>query len=1126
MRKIILSCVLILCLGIAKAQVVSIPDANFKAALIASGVDINKNGKIEVDEALKIKLLNLIAKNITNLTGIKSFSNLTFLYIGRNNLNSLDVSGLTSLTLLSCDNNKLTTLDVSGLTSLTELYCNYNQLTTLDVSGLTSLTQLICSDNQLTTLNVSGLTSLTRLYCGPNKLTTLDVSGLTSLTQLICSDNQINSLNVAGLSSLTELYCSDNQLTSLNVSGCTALPRLICFNNKLTSLNVLGLTSLTELYCNDNQINSLNVAGLSSLTRLHCEYNQLTTLDVSGLTSLTQLSCGTNQLTSLNVSELKSLTQLYCTENQLTTLDVSGLSSLTDLYCGDNQLDSLNVSGATSLVKLYCYINKLTTLDASELTSLIELSCNYNNLQSLNIANENNSKILYFNSEYNPNLICVQVDDPVWSSANWISIDPQTIFYKEPCEDSNIKGLKVFNIDTQNTRRELKMVNLSIAADGSSSTVFEYQGLNKGNISLKFKGQQLISNPDFYGSFEPGVSDGNILKFVYNHPTFFSESKLDEYRNSQFRELTIQVKNNLTEDILKEYPIKIVRPSVLMVHGIWSNGEDGFGKMETRLLADKLYKPYQLLKLNYISNQHNEQSLSSYISYKNKLKKMALDNNISMGKMDVLGHSNGGLLSRYYIQNDYQYDINKLITFNTPHSGSQLANLLLDPEYNYLRVILNTIGNIKDGINGINVDNGVIEDLTVDGDFIYKLNNQFSTVVQYSNIGLHTITSQKLAVNVTGGWVGLISANLLGVDDADLFLQNTVFKRGQHDVVVSDESQIGGCNNTTPFTNQVHTGSTANTLIQNKAIELLNQSPKNPVYFSLNGYRPVTLSPPVFKNPNKFHNKNTSSETITILSPIEGASYNAGQEVNIVVNGSAGIEKIVTSMGSSNVTIQNHVDKNVTSANFNFTIPIDAIGRLEIVSAGYSSNGYENMASTFINVTTTAVLESLSVDDDNIYVSEGQKAPITILGHYDDGVVRDITNMMGLNYAFEKNNAEVTESGLVSGILEGEDVLTITYLGKTTTVPITIEKSDSLSNKDIELLTGIFAHPNPTKGMLYLKGDLTKLKTVDIYSLTGQHILEIKKGFNEINMETLQSGMYFLKINAMEASKTIKIIKE
>jgi len=218
-RSFLLAAVFSLSSFNAICQNVFIPNANFKAALVAN-TSINTNGdtEIQITEAAAftgpIYVSNL---SISDLTGIGAF---------------------TALTSLICDNNQLTSLNVSANTALTYLYCNNNQLTSLNVSANTALTQLRCYNNQLTSLNVSANSSLLWLWCSNNQLTSLNVSANTALTSLGCNSNQLTTLNVSANTALTSLDCSINLLTSLNVSANTALTYLWCNNNQLTSLNV------------------------------------------------------------------------------------------------------------------------------------------------------------------------------------------------------------------------------------------------------------------------------------------------------------------------------------------------------------------------------------------------------------------------------------------------------------------------------------------------------------------------------------------------------------------------------------------------------------------------------------------------------------------------------------------------------------------------------------------------------------------------------------------------------------------------------------------------------------------------------------------------------------------------
>ena len=62
------------------AQIVTIPDANFKAALLAHSpvIDLNNDGQIQVSEAVAFTgTMSINSKNIADLTGINAFVNIT-----------------------------------------------------------------------------------------------------------------------------------------------------------------------------------------------------------------------------------------------------------------------------------------------------------------------------------------------------------------------------------------------------------------------------------------------------------------------------------------------------------------------------------------------------------------------------------------------------------------------------------------------------------------------------------------------------------------------------------------------------------------------------------------------------------------------------------------------------------------------------------------------------------------------------------------------------------------------------------------------------------------------------------------------------------------------------------------
>ncbi len=198
MKRLLLSIFTIAAFGM-KAQIVNIPDANFKADLVGnSAINTNMDSEIQVSEAQAfVGTMNLNNESISDLTGIEAFINLPELWCSQNSLSSVDLSANTALVDLRLSENNLSTIDVSQNTLLERLYVGANALTSIDVSSNLALEVFICVDNGLAQLDVSMLTNLTELACGGNSLTTLDISPNTAVTVLRCADNELSSLNVA-----------------------------------------------------------------------------------------------------------------------------------------------------------------------------------------------------------------------------------------------------------------------------------------------------------------------------------------------------------------------------------------------------------------------------------------------------------------------------------------------------------------------------------------------------------------------------------------------------------------------------------------------------------------------------------------------------------------------------------------------------------------------------------------------------------------------------------------------------------------------------------------------------------------------------------------------------------------
>ncbi|MDY7395684.1 T9SS type A sorting domain-containing protein [Aureibaculum sp. 2210JD6-5] len=319
------------------------------------------------------------------------------------------------------------------------------------------------------------------------------------------------------IKNITALNVSNRNISDLTgIEDFAALKNLNCSSNKLTNLDLTKNTALTSLYCQQNNISSLDISKNVLLTTLLCYRNKLTSLDVSKNTMLIVLFCANNKLTSLDVSNNIALRNLYCYYNQLTSLDLSRNTALIRLDCFRNELVDLDVSQNTNLEHLYCYNNQITNLDLSGNTALRTLNCSNNILSSLNLNNGNNTNIDRFFARNNPDLNCITVDDPAYSTANWTNVDAQVIFSINcnplSTNEFELDGLSIYPNPFQSE------LNVSIL-DNANYTLINANGqtVKSGNLMIGDNKFNLASlaNGMYYLIIktETGMASKKVIKY-------------------------------------------------------------------------------------------------------------------------------------------------------------------------------------------------------------------------------------------------------------------------------------------------------------------------------------------------------------------------------------------------------------------------------------------------------------------------------------------------------------------------------------------------------------------------------------------------------------------------------------
>ena len=149
---------------------------------------------------------------------------------------------------------------------------------------------------------------------------------------------------------------------------------------------------------------------------------------------------GDNEIQVSEASVFNGAINLNTTSNIIGLSGIQAFVSLTSLNCSNHQLGILDVSACTALTRLNCSGNYLTSLDVSACTSLTDLQCYSNRLTSLDVRNGNNTNFVYFYAVDNPYLYCINVDNPAWSTTNWVNIDSQH-YFSNNCSGAGISDI-------------------------------------------------------------------------------------------------------------------------------------------------------------------------------------------------------------------------------------------------------------------------------------------------------------------------------------------------------------------------------------------------------------------------------------------------------------------------------------------------------------------------------------------------------------------------------------------------------------------------------------------------------------------------------------------------------------
>ena len=543
--------------------------------------------------------------------------------------------------------------------------------------------------------------------------------------------------------------------------------------------------------------------------------------------------------------------------------------------------------------------------------------------------------------------------------------------------------------------------------------------------------------------------------------------------------------------------IEVTRVPLIFLHGFNSNN-NCWEAMERALVnkGDGIYDDYQVLNKSYQSWSSFEANTTVVKEMMTTLKHRYNSKKIVFKKADVVGHSMGGILARLHVQYVDNTNIHKIITVNTPHSGSEWGDVM----YFFSRKLYSSISDLVTK-NKISKEAGEKNKKELDN-FMRKLTEKaFGTQWSITNIpfalfdlavnsdpmdiylnGLsdmreHTEKTKQILNRINNIPVRAITTTTNYTEPLDFFVGASAglalfcfgtkgclkgaleyigiiaeleqaLSFGQSDLVVSLESQKGGLNGLmgpNASKNKMHMGSASDVDVMNM-VKLSLLAPSGSDFFSHSGFNPN----------NRIMSSAKWAEAVDDwfdfwehLSPIENPnssrSVRRSNEEDIHINITAHIEGD-SLKGNCIVNNEENVDEisifieigdelhSFNTKDFAVAIPTTFSGTIATY-AYVETNNYEIVSdSIFVNVNHTRAVPSSIICDDLIYDIRRNTAPLLLKCQWNDG---SITNISPDAVTFSNPIAQyVTDSLLLLSV--GKTDMIINYGGLTCNGHLTI----------------------------------------------------------------------------------------
>ncbi len=516
-------------------------------------------------------------------------------------------------------------------------------------------------------------------------------------------------------------------------------------------------------------------------------------------------------------------------------------------------------------------------------------------------------------------------------------------------------------------------------------------------------------------------------------------------------------------------PLVLVKPPVVLLHGLFATGEM-WDAMADALKRDYVSgDPLLVSAPDYDRDAHFIDNIDLVQLGVREAILRAREQRLGRGdpnvfgkivvkKADIVAHSLGGIMANLYVMDaGYGYDVNRLITIETPHAGSEVANFVLhfffcdlDLEQTLTWNLMNTVlGAINRSPTG-----GALEDLQVGSPAMRAYRN--AVLSTSARVRVFPVTALHSG-NAPGEGIAKLYRTLSTLDrvfhypapyfpgelGSPLSVEGGLFPGGQNssDFIVSLASQAGGLPELAgePLATLDHCNTANESDAAERVIALLN----SPISIFAERFAaplyPAAPVEPVVNQECSYDVGNgiqlaqhaglprMSGRALEVSLPTAGTVFAPGDSVYVEVSYSGSPYPRVLFLSAS----EDSASDTMAPYQFSFAIDGDFAGPLVIAAAAIDGDwrtADSLIAEVTVNVLPTAQPVRLRVMPDGpLYLTMGQTCQLRVKGIYPDSVARDISSSaVGTLYSSSTSSvATVGPNGLITALTPGETLVRV-----------------------------------------------------------------------------------------------------